>query len=72
VSDAYNTHAVRRWINRLAQLLELAKGCPEDLDFYSVSGDVVCRDCGEPFWRHAVDPWEPWLTMLCNGERVKL
>lgn len=32
----------------------------------------VCLDCGEPYWRHASDPFERWLTVLCNGERVKL
>lgn len=34
---------------------------------------VECPDCYEPYGHHALDdePWR-WLTVLCDGTRVKL
>jgi hypothetical protein len=69
---AYNPHAVRRWINRLAQLLELVRKQPAEMYFYRTSHEMVCLECGATYGRHAADPWDPYLAMLCNGERVKL
>lgn len=62
---------VRRLVNRLAEVLMFAAG-PSDAAFYRASGDVRCDGCGMPYSMHAHDPFERWLTVLCNGQRVKL
>jgi len=44
---------------------------------YRASKDCICT-CGLEFWRHPLDFWElsyadePFLHVLCNGDRVKL
>jgi hypothetical protein len=54
----------------------LPRSRPEDM--VRAGGDCVCAQCGEPYRRHAHDPYEsdasgePWLTVLCDGRRVKL
>jgi hypothetical protein len=62
---------VRRWVNKLARLLALLEPGPDD-SWYRASGRCVCLLCGEDYDHHADDPREPWLTMLCGGQRVKL
>jgi len=63
----------RRVVNKLAEVLALAAG-EDDADFRRASGDSSCAWCGEPYYRHAVDPLSPGrsLVLLCSGERVKL
>lgn len=45
---------------------------------YRASKDCICGACGLEFWRHPLDFWElsysgePFLHVLCNGDRVKL
>ncbi len=45
--------------------------------FVRASGDCVCAWCGREYRKHPLDPYElydgwPWLTVLCDGRRVKL
>jgi hypothetical protein len=46
--------------------------------FHRASGDCICEDCGEVYYDHQYDMEElgydgqPFLIVLCNGERVKL
>lgn len=40
--------------------------------FKRAGGRVICDECGFEFNDHVQDPIEPWLNVLCNGERVKL
>lgn len=62
---------IRRWVNRLAQLLALAGPEPDPDDWYR-AGNCICEICGDDYHHHAVDPRDPWLTLLCDGSRVKL
>lgn len=45
---------------------------------YRASGACLCEDCGEPYLKHPMDFFalsyddEPYLHVLCNGDRVKL
>jgi hypothetical protein len=45
---------------------------------YRASKDCICEACGQEYWRHPFDFWElgyngePFLHVLCNGDRVKL
>lgn len=64
--------AVRRWLNKLAQTLELMKPAREPDDMYRADGRIICESCGSEYWRHAEDPRDTHLHMLCNGDRVKL
>jgi hypothetical protein len=41
-------------------------------DWYRASGDVLCKDCCEPYSAHPVAATEEWLHVLCDGSRVKL
>lgn len=47
-------------------------------DFVRAAGDCACTWCGKPYWKHPGDPYEVtregvrWLTVLCDGRRVKL
>jgi len=41
-------------------------------DFPRASGECVCEDCGEIYYKHPVDGRYPFLNVLCNGDRVKL
>lgn len=79
MSDALpppSSRRVRRLLNRFAQVLMLARGEEADAerreDAYRPSHEMVCEACGEMYLRHATDPFEPWLTVLCSGEMVKL
>jgi len=36
------------------------------------SGECVCEDCGQIFYKHPVDGRFPFLNVLCNGDKVKL
>lgn len=40
-------------------------------EFVRAGGGCECS-CGETYHRHLHDPKEPWLTVLCDGRRVKL
>ncbi len=54
--------------------------CDDDeyIKFYRASGNCICNVCGLTYYKHPHDPdvtdWDgnPWLHVLCNGERVKL
>lgn len=40
--------------------------------FYRASGDILCATCGRTYYDHPVNIPYHFLTMLCNGECVKL
>lgn len=40
-------------------------------DFVRAAGDCLCP-CGEPYRVHGADPVDEFLTVLCDGTRVKL
>lgn len=46
--------------------------------WYRASGECVCEICGREFWRHKHEmeevDWndDPYLKIICNGDRVKL
>lgn len=69
---ALDPRRVRRWINRFAALLSLASPEPDPDAWYRADGRMVCPECGALYFDHAKDPREPWLEMLCNGDRAKL
>ena len=76
MSEQAHIYRVRRWVNRLAQVIWLATNQRPD-DTWFRAGDCICQVCGETYSRHAHDPFEPWLTVLCQtsgqpGQRVKL
>lgn len=60
---------LRRLINKLAQILAMAE---EKTGMTYRSGDYTCEMCGWRYSRHATCPLEPWITILCDGRRVKL
>mgnify|MGYP001171393756 CR=1 FL=1 len=45
---------------------------------YRAGGDVECRICGRKYYDHPMEPTEtdwndqPYLHVLCSGDRVKL
>ena len=49
-----------------------------EVNFYRASGECICDKCGKEYWRHPRDKenldfhGEPFLKILCNGDRVKL
>jgi hypothetical protein len=59
-------------VNRIAELLLLVVDEGSYADFYRANHECMCPACGEAYWRHAVDPFERYLHVLCNGDRVKL
>lgn len=61
---------VHRVLRRLAEVFLLLNG-PSEREAFRASGECVCT-CGYAYWRHARDPFEPYLNVLCDGERVKL
>lgn len=63
--------ALRRIINRLAQVFSLMVDTSAE-ECVRAGGDVVCNACGDAYHKHASDPREPWMTLLCGGRRVKL
>lgn len=48
-----------------------------DIPFYRASGDKICT-CGRKYYDHPMDEkvldyaGQPFLHILCNGDRVKL
>lgn len=65
---------LRRIVNRLAAVFMLVGAERDDEErrnFVRASGCCVC-DCGATYYAHVHDPFEPWLTVLCDGQRVKL
>lgn len=52
----------------------------DSIEFRRAGGDVICDTCGKPYRKHPMDErpealsyqGEPFLRVLCNGERVKL
>ena len=67
---------LRRILQKLAVLLLLARGEEADRElrdsFWRADGRCLCSWCARPYWQHIHDPFEPWLNVLCTGERVKL
>lgn len=52
---------------------------PEPLgEYYRACGQCICDVCGKEYFKHPFDFWElsytgePFLHVLCNGDRVKL
>ena len=50
----------------------LARARFSEPDFYRASGLCTCKVCGRLYYDHKSCPTDPWLTVLCNGQRVKL
>lgn len=54
----------------------LPRAAPGDVT--RASGACACAHCGRPYRAHPLDPYEVawdgglWLTVLCDGRRVKL
>ena len=50
----------------------------EPVKTYRASGDAICEACGKEFRKHPADmdqlsyTGDPYLLILCNGDRVKL
>ena len=50
----------------------------EQVDFIRASGDCVCEECGNFYRKHPSDMKhlgydnQPYLRVLCGGQRVKL
>lgn len=50
----------------------------EPVKTYRASGDAICEACGKEFRKHPADmgqlsyTGDPFLLILCNGDRVKL
>ncbi len=65
-----NPRAVRRWLNRLAEVFMLSDD--PDPEMVRASGDMVCAQCGADYYSHACDPHNRFLNVLCDGRRVKL
>lgn len=40
--------------------------------FVRAEGDCACPLCSRPYREHPADEAEEWLTVLCDGRRVKL
>jgi hypothetical protein len=53
-------------------MFSLAGPEPDPDAWYRAGTWTVCKACGEPYVKHATDPRDPWLNILCNGDRVKL
>lgn len=57
---------------------KLAGEADDAVDFYRASGNCICEQCGEFYICHEMDrehlgfQGEPFLHILCNGDRVKL
>lgn len=65
----------KRAIHRMIQILLLVRADedePRRRAFRRAGGDVVCEACGREYREHVDDPIDPWLTVLCSGDRVKL
>lgn len=65
----------KRAIHRMIQIFLLLRADedePKRVSFHRAGGDVVCEGCGREYREHVDDPVEPWLTVLCSGDRVKL
>lgn len=39
-------------------------------DYSSACGDCICDVCKRDYYSHP--NYEPWLTLLCNGDLVRL
>lgn len=61
---------LRRVMNKLAQIFALAE--PDIGDDWYRAGNLDCEACGQDYHSHPQDPREPWLTIICGGQRVKL
>lgn len=55
----------------VARALRLA-GIGEPERFIRASGLCTCTGCGRLYYDHPADTDEPWLNVLCDGQRVKL
>lgn len=44
----------------------------KEIAFYRCDGRLICWDCWRPYSQHDCDSHAYWLTVLCNGWRVKL
>lgn len=73
--NRFPTTGHKRAIHKLTRLLLLLRA-DEDASkrarFDRACGDTICDRCGCEYREHVDDPVEPWLTVLCSGERVKL
>jgi hypothetical protein len=64
------TRALRIIFRKLAMIFVMASDAT-DFD-YRACCRTICARCGREFGDHAWDPREPWVTILCDGRRVKL
>lgn len=64
------TRALRIIFRKLAMIFVMTSDAT-DFD-YRACCRTICERCGREFGDHAWDPREPWVTILCDGRRVKL
>lgn len=57
---------------RFLLFLRVEEDEPKRIAFVRAGGGAICEDCGQELCEHVQDPIDPWLTVLCSGERVKL
>lgn len=57
---------------RFLLFLRADEDAPKREAFKRAGGNVECVECGQAFYDHVQDPIDPWLNVLCSGERVKL
>lgn len=75
--DSVRAERTRWWlrtrvVNRLAQLFTLANGPTKPENMMRAATYGRCDVCGETYLRHAVDPFEPHLHIVCDGRRLHL
>lgn len=66
---------VREWVRQVLQIEAVIAGPPTDAARYDANragGECVCDQCGMIYLYHPAWPWEPSLTLLCDGTRYKL
>lgn len=57
---------------RFLLFLRADEDAPKRRDYFRAGNTVICEECGQEYADHVQDPIDPWLTVLCSGERVKL
>jgi len=41
-------------------------------DFIRTNGDMECKVCGKPYWKHPHHPKWTFLRVRCDGKLLKL
>lgn len=75
MTSRFQTPGYKRAVHgmiRFLLFLRADEDAPKRWGFVRAGGSVICDECGQEFYDHVQDPIDPWLTVLCSGERVKL